>query len=101
MSTKTKQGTSLSVTIFLIFLILKFFLCNSISFNIWCKIKIKRFKNICLFKNIFLSLYLLNLKTIIMRRIGDKLVILDENGSYLVIGTFKMGSTGEYIDYSI
>jgi len=77
------------------------FLCNSISFNIWCKIKIKRFKNICLFKNIFLSLYLLNLKTIIMRRIGDKLVILDENGSYLVIGTFKMGSTGEYIDYSI
>jgi len=36
-----------------------------------------------------------------MRRIGDKLVILDENGSYLVIGTFKMGSTGEYIDYSI
>jgi len=50
----------------------------------------------------YISIFaLLNLKTLNMKRIGNKLVILDESGEYLVIGTFKLGVTGEYVEYSL
>lgn len=35
-----------------------------------------------------------------MKRIGNKLVVFDA-GEWFVIGTFKMGENGEYVEYSI